>query len=269
MPAYNAAKTIEKTYRDIPADTVDDIIVVDDVSQDETVAIASQLGLHVIVHLQNKGYGGNQKSCYIEALKRGADIVVMLHPDYQYDSTRIPALIDPIRTGAADMVLGTRFLTRGGPRAGGMPLWRYIPNRFLTALENLAFRQQLSECHTGFRAYSRRFLLTAPFLLNSDNFVFDSEIIAQAAHFGFTISEVEIPTRYFPEASSVSFRKAVVYGLQTVGVVARYMLHRFRLRKDLILSCELSQIVSPLHRRALIEGDAGSDEGTAKRIRLQ
>lgn len=269
MPAYNAAKTIEKTYRDIPADLVDEIILVDDVSQDDTVAIASQLGLHVIVHLQNKGYGGNQKSCYIEALKRGADIVVMLHPDYQYDSTRIPALIDPIRIGDADMVLGSRFLTRGGPRAGGMPLWRYIPNRFLTALENLVFRQKLSECHTGFRAYSRRFLLTVPFLLNSDNFVFDAEIIAQAAHFEFQIAEVEIPTRYFPEASSVSFRKATIYGLQTIGVVCRYILHRLRLRKELILSCELSQIVSPLHRRVLIEGEAEPDDALAKGIRLQ
>jgi glycosyltransferase involved in cell wall biosynthesis len=269
MPAFNAARTIEKTYRDIPANTVDDIIVVDDVSQDDTVAIASQLGLNVIVHLQNKGYGGNQKTCYIEALKGGADIVVMLHPDYQYDSTRIGELIEPIRRRDADIVLGSRFLTKGGPRAGGMPLWRYIPNRFLTLVENLTFRLSLSECHTGFRAYSRRFLLTVPFLLNSDDFVFDSEIIAQAAHFGFPITEVEVPTRYFAEASSVPFPKAAVYGLQTLAVVLRYILHRIGLRKDRIFMRELSDILSPLHREALMGGGDEREEPAGKRIQLQ
>lgn len=251
MPAYNAARTLEKTYRDIPAACVDDVIVVDDVSRDETVATAVRLGLPVIVHRQNRGYGGNQKTCYLEALLRGADVVVMLHPDYQYDSTRIPAMIEPILRGEADVVFGSRFLSPGGALAGGMPLWRFVSNRFLTTVENLAFGLRLSECHTGFRAYSRRFLTTIPFLLNSDDFVFDTEVIAQAAHFGFRVHEVEVPTRYFAEASSVPFRRAVVYGLSTLGVVGRYLLHRCRLRTDRIFASELFQVLSPAHQRAL------------------
>jgi len=251
MPAYNAARTIEKTYRDIPRDSVDDIIVVDDVSRDDTVATAARLGLPVIVHRQNRGYGGNQKTCYLEAMMRGADVVVMLHPDYQYDSTKIPAMIEPILRGEADVVFGSRFLSPGGALAGGMPLWRFVANRFLTTTENIAFGLRLSECHTGFRAYSRKFLLTIPFLLNSDDFVFDTEVIAQAAHFGFKIDEVAVPTRYFAEASSVPFRRAVVYGLSTLGVVGRYLLHRCRLRNDRIFSAELSQILSPTHQKAL------------------
>lgn len=251
MPAYNAARTIEKTYRDIPADCVDDILVVDDVSRDDTVATAAGLGLTVIVHRQNRGYGGNQKTCYLEALLREADVVVMLHPDYQYDSTRIPAMIEPILRGDADVVFGSRFLSPGGALAGGMPMWRFVANRFLTTTENLAFGLRLSECHTGFRAYSRKFLMTIPFLLNSDDFVFDTEVIAQAAHFGFKIDEVAVPTRYFAEASSVPFRRAVVYGLSTLGVVNRYLLHRSGLRKDRIFSAELSQILSPTHQKVL------------------
>lgn len=253
MPAYNAARTLERTYRDIPAAVVDDILVVDDVSRDETVATAERLGLPVIVNLQNKGYGGNLKTCYVEALRRGADIVVLLHPDYQYDATRIPALIEPILQGEADVVLGSRFLSPNGPLDGGMARWRYLANRALTGVENLAYGLRLSECHTGFRAYSRTFLMTVPFLLNSNDFAFDTEILAQAVHFSFRIAEIDVPTRYFPESSSIPFRRALRYGWQTLGVVNRYLLQRAGLRRDRIFSCELLQVVSPLHRAALLD----------------
>ncbi len=230
MPAYNAAQTLERTYADIPHDIVDHIILVDDVSGDQTVEIAQKLGLQVIVHPQNRGYGGNQKTCYDAAVAEGADVVVMLHPDYQYDATRIPALIAPIVAGEVDLMLGSRFL--GDPLAGGMPRWKYISNRFLTTLENVAFGLHLSEYHTGFRAYSRRLLETVPYHRNSDDFVFDQELVAQAVAAGFHIGEIAVPTRYFREASSVGFRRSVVYGLATLRVVARYLLHRIRVRQS-------------------------------------
>ncbi|HKG57316.1 MAG TPA: glycosyltransferase family 2 protein [Candidatus Limnocylindrales bacterium] len=231
MPAYNAAMTLERTYADIPHDLVDRIILVDDVSKDETVAIAKNLGLDVIVHRQNRGYGGNQKTCYDAALGVGAQVVVMLHPDYQYDATRIPALIAPIQAGEKDLMLGSRFL--GDPIAGGMPKWKYISNRFLTIVENVAFGLHLSEYHTGLRAYSRRLLEAIPYHLNSDDFVFDQELIAQVvAAGGFEIGEIAVPTRYFEEASSVGFKRSVVYGLSTLRVVARYLLHRLRVRRS-------------------------------------
>jgi glycosyltransferase involved in cell wall biosynthesis len=231
MPAYNAAKTLERTYLDIPHDLIDRIILVDDVSRDDTVEVARQLGLHVIIHRQNRGYGGNQKTCYDAALAADADVVVMLHPDYQYDATRIPDLIAPILRGEADLMLGSRFL--GDPIAGGMPKWKYVSNRFLTGLENAAFGLHLSEYHTGLRAYSRRLLEAIPFVLNSDDFVFDQELIAQVvAAGGLHIGEIAVPTRYFAEASSVGFRRSVVYGLSTLRVVARFLLHRTRLRRS-------------------------------------
>jgi glycosyltransferase involved in cell wall biosynthesis len=232
MPAYNAALTLERTYADIPHDIVDRIILVDDVSRDQTVDVAKQLGLDVIIHQQNKGYGGNQKTCYDAALEAGADIVVMLHPDYQYDATRIPALIAPIVGGERDLMLGSRFM--GDPLAGGMPRWKYISNRFLTIVENRAFGLHLSEYHTGLRAYSRSLLETIPYRLNSDDFVFDQELIAQvvAARMGGRIGEIGVPTRYFEEASSVGFQRSVVYGLSTMRVVLRYMLHRLRIRRS-------------------------------------
>jgi glycosyltransferase involved in cell wall biosynthesis len=231
MPAYNAARTLERTYADIPHDIVDQIILVDDVSRDETVDIARQLGLDVIIHQQNLGYGGNQKTCYDAALAAGADIVVMLHPDYQYDATRIPALVEPILEGRADLMLGSRFL--GDPLAGGMPRWKYVSNRFLTLVENVAFGLHLSEYHTGLRAYSRRLLERIPYRLNSDDFVFDQELVAQVvAAGGLTIGEIAVPTRYFEEASSVNFRRSVVYGLSTLRVVLRYLLHRTRIRRS-------------------------------------
>ncbi|TAK00884.1 MAG: glycosyltransferase family 2 protein [Chloroflexota bacterium] len=229
MPAYNAARTLEQTYADIPHELVHEIILVDDVSRDETVEIARTLGLQVIVHRQNRGYGGNQKTCYDAALADGADVVVMLHPDYQYDATRIPALVAPILAGEADLMLGSRFL--GDPLAGGMPRWKYLSNRFLTIVENVAFGLQLSEYHTGLRAYSRRLLEAIPYKLNSDDFVFDQELIAQVvAAGGLPIGEIAVPTRYFEEASSVGFRRSVVYGLSTLRVVARFLLHRARIR---------------------------------------
>ncbi len=230
MPAYNAAKTLERTYRDIPNDFVWKIILVDDVSRDDTVAIARHLGLDVIIHRQNLGYGGNQKTCYDAALEAGADAVVMLHPDYQYDATRIPALVAPILAGQKDMMLGSRFL--GDPLAGGMPRWKYVSNRFLTITENLAFGLRLSEYHTGFRAYSRHLLETIPYRLNSNDFVFDQEFVAQAVANGMRIGEIAVPTRYFEEASSVNFRRSVVYGLSTLKVVLRFLLHRLRIRRS-------------------------------------
>ncbi len=231
MPAYNAARTLLRTYRDIPHDVVDHVILVDDVSADDTVAIAGLLGIQTVVHQQNRGYGGNQKTCYDTALAEGADVVVMLHPDYQYDATRIPALIQPILAGEADLMLGSRFL--GDPLAGGMPRWKYVSNRFLTIVENLAFGLHLSEYHTGLRAYSRHLLETVPYRLNDDDFVFDQELIAQVvAAGGLRIGEIAVPTRYFQEASSVGLRRSVVYGFSTLRVVARYLLHHWRIRRS-------------------------------------
>jgi glycosyltransferase involved in cell wall biosynthesis len=232
MPAYNAAKTLERTYADIPHPLVDRIILVDDVSKDETVEIARQLGLDVIIHPQNRGYGGNQKTCYDAALAAGAQVVVMLHPDYQYDATRIPDLVAPILSDEVDLMLGSRFM--GDPLAGGMPKWKYYANRFLTTVENVAFGLRLSEYHTGLRAYSRQLLESIPYHLNSDGFGFDQELIAQvvAAGMGNRIGEIAVPTRYFAEASSVGFRRSVIYGLMTLRVVARFLLHRLRIRRS-------------------------------------
>jgi glycosyltransferase involved in cell wall biosynthesis len=234
MPAYNAARTLERTYSDIPHALIHRIILVDDVSRDETVEVAQRLGLDVHIHRQNRGYGGNQKTCYDEALRAGANVVVMLHPDYQYDATRIPDLIEPILDKTADMVLGSRLL--GDPLAGGMPRWKYVSNRILTGIENLAFGQHLSEYHTGFRAYSRDLLEAIPYHANSDDFVFDQELVSQAVAFGFRISEISVETRYFAEASSVGFRRSLIYGLSTLRVVVRYLLHRYRIRPSTALS---------------------------------
>ncbi len=246
MPAYNAARTLEATYRGLAQDVVDEVILVDDVSQDETVEVAERLGLKVVVHVQNRGYGGNQKTCYLEALKSGADVVVMVHPDNQYDSTLVPQMIAPILAGQADIVLGSRLLS-GTALSGGMPLWKFVANRGLTLVENGAFGLRLSEYHTGFRAYSRRLLETVPFLLNSDDFVFDQQIMAQAVSFGFRVQEIPVPTRYFPEASSVNFRRSVRYGLDVLGVVGRYLLHRLGLRRR-ELSVRLEDVIAPRHR---------------------
>lgn len=225
MPARNAAKTLEQTVSGIPTDTVDEIILVDDKSTDSTVDVARRLPLHVIWHPHNVGYGGNQKTCYLEALQRGADAVVMLHPDGQYEPSLIPRMVEPILRGAADMVLGSRLAEPGAWRQGGMPLYKYIANRGLTEVENRVLHTHFTELHTGYRAFSRELLLTVPFLRNSIDFVFDSEMVMQAVHFGFRIVEVPARTRYFPEASSASFSQSTVYGLKTLAAAARYMLH--------------------------------------------
>ncbi len=225
MPAYNAARTLVRTYADIPAEVVHHVILVDDVSKDDTVAVAKLLNIHVVVHRQNLGYGGNQKTCYDTALAEAADVVVMLHPDYQYDATRIPELIAPIVAGEADMMLGSRFL--GDPLAGGMPRWKYVANRFLTTVQNRAYGLGLSEYHTGFRAYSRKVLETIDYHANSDDFVFDQELVGQVVRAGFRIGEVPVPTRYFAEASSVNFRRSTVYGL---GTLRSLLQHRSAVR---------------------------------------
>jgi glycosyltransferase involved in cell wall biosynthesis len=244
MPAYNAARTVERTFADIPLEYVDRVLLVDDVSADPTVAVARRIGLEVIRPQRNLGYGGNQKTCYDAALEGGAGVVVMLHADYQYDATRIPALIAPILSGERDLMLGSRFL--GDPISGGMPRWKYVANRFLTIIENVAFGLSLSEYHTGMRAYSRHLLLTIPYHRNSNNFVFDQELIAQVVAAGMRdrIGEIAVPTRYFDEASSVGLRQSIVYGLSTLRVVARYLLHRWGMRPSRKLTPRSSLAVS-------------------------
>ena len=229
MPAYNAAETLVDTYKRIPPNEVDRVILVDDGSIDETVAVAEDLDLELIVHPHNAGYGANQKTCYIEALRQGAEIVIMLHPDGQYDPNIIPQMITAIYEGRGDFVLGSRFLPPASALSGGMPRYKFWANRFLTTIENLVMRTHLSECHTGYRAYSRRLLETVPFLRNSNNFVFDTEMIFQSHHFGFHFAEVPVTTRYFNEASSISFWASMQYGFSTLWVAGRYLLHRLKI----------------------------------------
>jgi len=231
MPAYNASQTLRETWQDIPKDWVYKVILVDDASRDGTLDVARSLDLEVIAHPHNVGYGGNQKTCYMEALRQGADVVVMVHPDGQYDPTLVPQLVRPIIAGRADMVLGSRFLTKGGARKGGMPLYKYVSNRFLTTVENLVLGRTFAELHTGYRAYSRRFLETVPFLRNSSDFVFDTEVIAQAVALGFRVAEVPVETKYFAEASSANFRQSLVYGFKTLWVMVRYFGHRTGLHR--------------------------------------
>ncbi|MBF0515999.1 MAG: glycosyltransferase family 2 protein [Nitrospirae bacterium] len=225
MPAYNAEKTLQMTYDEVPHEYVDEVILVDDASRDDTSSVARGLGLRTIVHEKNKGYGGNQKTCYRSALDGGADIVVMLHPDYQYSPKLVTALASMIVSGHYDMVLGSRILG-GTALRGGMPLYKYISNRFLTMFENWCLGIKLSEYHTGFRAFSRRLLETIPFEKNSDDFIFDNEIIVQALHFGFKIGEISCPTKYFDEASSINFNRSVEYGLGVIGASIKYLLKK-------------------------------------------
>ena len=225
MPAYNAAKTVQRTLEEIPPEFRQHVILVDDASSDNTVEVATGLGIEVIRHPQNRGYGGNQKTCYGAALKHGADIVVMVHPDHQYDARVIPDMVQPIIEGRADAVFGSRMLG-GMPLEGGMPMWKYIGNIGLTALANIVFRRYLTEIHSGFRAYSRKYLETVRLDENSDDFIFDTEIIAQGMACGLHFREVPIVTRYFPEASSISFRRSVKYGFGILFVLFRYALQR-------------------------------------------
>ena len=226
MPAMNAALTLAETVARIPEDSVDEIVLVDDHSTDETVALARDLRLITVWHPHNAGYGANQKTCYLEALQRGADVVVMLHPDGQYEPNLIPRMVEPVAAGRADLVLGSRFARPGLALENGMPRWKYAANRGLTVVENRIMGTTLTEAHTGYRAYSRKLLLTVPFLRNALDFSFDTELIMQAVHFGFRIEEVPAVCRYYEDASSVGFRSGVVYGVKTLVVGARLTLHR-------------------------------------------
>jgi glycosyltransferase involved in cell wall biosynthesis len=224
MPAYNAAETLEKTWSELPHDVVKQVIVVDDGSSDRTVEVARSLGLPIFVHDRNYGYGANQKTCYAQALETDADIVVMVHPDYQYDPTLLPEIVKPIVAGSADVVLGSRLMG-ASPIRQGMPWWKYISNRFLTKVENAVFGLDLSEYHTGYRAYRRDALEAVNFRMNSDGFIFDQEIMAQFVALKLRIAEVPVPTRYFPQASSASFVQSSIYGLKILFLTTRYWLH--------------------------------------------
>jgi len=229
MPAYNAEKTLARTVGDIPAGSVDEIILVDDCSKDQTVIAAEKLGLHVIRHPNNRGYGGNQKTCYQAALDAGADIVVMIHPDYQYDARLVPYLTGLLKDNICDVVLGNRIRTRQEALGGGMPAYKYISNRFLTMVENFFMGQNLGEWHSGLRAYTRQVLETVPWNRNSDDFVFDCEFLVQAAAFGFRLGDIPAPARYFEEASSINFSRSVRYGLESLKSILRFHLHRAHL----------------------------------------
>jgi len=225
MPAYNAEKTLEMTVREL-SDVVDIKILVDDSSKDQTAAVSRRLGVLTFVHEANYGYGRNQQTCYREALAAGADIVVMVHPDYQYTPSLVPAMAGMVASGVYDMVLGSRILGKGALK-GGMPLYKYISNRFLTAFQNLFLGVKLSEYHTGFRAFSRELLEKLPLLENSDDFVFDNQMIAQAVMFGFNIGEISCPTKYFEEASSINFKRSVEYGLGVLGTTLSFVAHKW------------------------------------------
>ncbi len=235
MPAYNASKTLEMTYNEIPMDIVDDVILVDDASRDDTAAKATELGIHTIIHSENRGYGGNQKTCYAEALSKGADVVVMVHPDYQYSPRLITAMASMVVSEHYDIVLGSRVLG-GQALKGGMPLYKYIANRFLTLAENLALGVKLSEYHSGFRAFSRKVLETLPLEENSDDFVFDNEMLAQSVYFGYRIGEISCPTRYFEDASSINFRRSVKYGFGVLSTSLKFLLQKWGITQSPIFT---------------------------------
>jgi glycosyltransferase involved in cell wall biosynthesis len=235
LPAFRAEKTLERTVREIPPDVVDEIVLVDDASSDNTVELSSRLGLRTFTHETNLGYGANQKTCYLEALKLDADIIIMLHPDYQYDPRLVTAMSAMVASGIFDVVLGSRILGSTALR-GGMPLYKYVANRILTLFQNLMLSAKLSEYHTGYRAFSRRVLDTLPLLANSDDFLFDNQMLTQAIAFGFPIGEISCPTKYFPEASSINFRRSVVYGIGVLATSVLYRLWRWRLVKTRLFS---------------------------------
>ncbi len=243
MPAYNAEKTVEKTARELP-DSVDIKILVDDHSSDDTVRVATQCGLKVFVHKRNCGYGGNQKTCYREALASGADIIIMVHPDYQYKPTLVTAMAGMIASGVYDVVLGSRILG-GGALRGGMPLYKYVSNRILTAFENLVIGAKLSEYHTGFRGFRRNVIESLPLLENSDDFVFDNEMLVQALSFGFRVGEISCPSSYFEEASSINFWRSLRYGFGVVSTTLKYRLQRMGLAQFPFLSPEGRALNSP------------------------
>ena len=230
MPAYNASRTLRQTYNELPVDVVDEVLLVDDASSDETVALARELGLTTFLHEKNLGYGKNQKTCYREALKRDADIVIMLHPDYQYSPRLLTSLAGMIASGHYDIALGSRILGVGALQ-GGMPRYKYVSNRFLTAVQNLLLGYKLSEYHTGFRAFSRRVLKSLPLEADTDDFLFDNEVLAQAIYFKFNIGEISCPTKYFPEASSISFKRSVRYGLGVLWTSLKFRMQKMGLAK--------------------------------------
>lgn len=240
MPAYNAAKTLRQTYSEVPLDIVDEVLLVDDSSSDETVELARELGLRTFLHKQNLGYGKNQKTCYREALKRGADIVIMIHPDYQYSPKLIVSMVGMIAYGDYDITLGSRILGVGALK-GGMPIYKYIANRFLTAIQNLLLLYKLSEYHTGYRAFARETLENLPLEENSDDFLFDNQLLAQAIYFNYRIGEVSCPTKYFPEASSINFSASVKYGLGVLLTSLKFRLQKMRLGKFRIFSAPVNK----------------------------
>jgi glycosyltransferase involved in cell wall biosynthesis len=243
LPAYNAAKTLEKTVSDLPRDSYDDILLVDDASKDDTVEVAKKLGLKTFVHSFNLGYGANQKTCYSEALKLGAEIVVMLHPDYQYDPKIIPYMVGFIKDGICDVLLGNRIRTRKECLAGGMPLWKYLINRLSSIFENIIFGQNLGEWHSGLRAYSKKVLQTIPWENNSNDFVFDQQFLIQCVYFGFRIGDVPVRTRYFKESSSINFLRSMKYGIETLVTIAKYFLTKCNLIKSkLFIKKEIGKI---------------------------
>ncbi|MGB7329409.1 MAG: glycosyltransferase family 2 protein [Rubripirellula sp.] len=235
MPAYNAAKTIERTYDEIDKRLVDEVVLVDDASSDDTASVAAALGMHVLRHPENRGYGGNQKTCYKAALELGADIVVMVHPDYQYTPKLLPAMVSLIGSGLYDCVIGSRILG-GEARESGMPIWKYIANRFLTLFQNVLMGSKLTEFHTGYRAFSRDLLLALPLEENSDDFVFDNQMLSQAIYFRFRMGEVSCPTKYFAEASSINFKRSCVYGLGCLATAATFRLNRLGIVQSSIFS---------------------------------
>ncbi|MEE8574563.1 MAG: glycosyltransferase family 2 protein [Thermodesulfobacteriota bacterium] len=242
LPAYHAEKTLEKTYEEIPMDIVDEVVLVDDSSADSTVEVGKKLGIkHIVVHEKNKGYGGNQKTCYKEALRLGADIVVMLHPDYQYTPKLITAMASMIAGGEFDIVLASRILGTGALK-GGMPYYKYLSNRFLTLAENILLKHKLSEYHTGYRAFSREVLLTLPLMENSDDFVFDNQMLAQGIFFGFRMGEISCPTKYFPEASSINFLRSVVYGIGVLSTAVKCRLQMMGMKEYPIFDKEGKKI---------------------------
>jgi glycosyltransferase involved in cell wall biosynthesis len=251
MPAYNAAQTLEATLRELP-DVVDIKILVDDSSTDRTAALAASLGIQTFVHDRNYGYGRNQQTCYREALAGGADIVVMVHPDYQYTPRLVASMAGMIAYGVYDVVLGSRIVG-GGALKGGMPLYKYVANRFLTAFQNLFLGAKLSEYHTGFRAFDRGVLETLPLIENSDDFVFDNEMLAQAVMFGFRIGEMSCPTKYFKEASSISFRRSAIYGLGVLGTTARFVIHKLGIGKSRLFEPQ-DRAVSVAYYRGVVAG---------------
>lgn len=261
LPAYNADKTLEQTFAEIPLDIVDDVILVDDASTDRTVAIARKLGIHTVIHASNGGYGANQKSCYTTALARGADIVVMLHPDYQYSPRLLTAMAGMIASGHYDAVFASRILG-GGALSGGMPRYKYVANRLLTAFQNLMMGAKLSEYHTGYRAWSREVLTRLPLSACSNDFVFDNQMIAQTKWAGFRMGEISCPTKYFPEASSINFRRSCVYGLGVLRTAIVYRLGRWKLWRSSLFADD-GQTLPP----AVPESQVVAIAEGAKRVR--